>query len=309
MCKVNADKIYFLCIFVLCIICIICMNHGNNISFFQRIRMKYKISVLNENTLEELTHWRISALRFVFLCVTLLLVVLALFSTLILTTPLRDLLPENVDVGLRKEVVRQAIVIDSLTEEVSLRQTYIGTFRDVVMGNIAIADTTLLSDSLLAHKRDEKLLDKSEQEKAFCDNFEQSEQYNIAMTENDNTVENIVFMRPVNGVVTEPFSAVKNHLGIDIKTVSGSTVLSAYQGVVLFAGYNPQEGYIVQIIHPQNYISVYKGADMVLKKSGDLVKTGEVIATMGENVPNGVLHFELWSSMQALDPTQYMVLE
>lgn len=285
------------------------MHHGNNIGFFQRIRMKYKISVLNENTLEELIHWRVSALRFVFWCLGLLLIVLVLFSTLILTTPLRDLLPENVDVGLRKEVVRQAIVVDSLTEEVTLRQAYISTFRDVVMGNITIADTTLLSDSLLAHKRDEMLLEKSDKEQLFCEQFEQAEQYNITLSTPLENPETPVFMKPVSGLITEQFSTVKNHLGVDVKTETGVTVVSVYQGVVLFAGYNPQEGYIVQIIHPNNYISVYKGADVVFKKSGDIVKTGEVIASMGESDAENVLHFELWSGMQALDPTQYIVLE
>ena len=140
--------------------------------FFQRIRMKYKVSVLNENTLEELLHLRISVLRFFFWMALSLLVVLVIFSSLILFTPLRNLLPENVDVGLRKEVVRQAIVVDSLTNEVSLRQAYINTFRDVVMGNIAI-DTTVQSVSVLAHERDEQLLEKSEKEKLknFIDKF------------------------------------------------------------------------------------------------------------------------------------------
>ncbi|MBQ1176103.1 MAG: M23 family metallopeptidase [Paludibacteraceae bacterium] len=285
------------------------MRNGNNISFFQRIRMKYKVSVLNENTLEEVIHWRVSALRFVFWCVTLLMVVLALFSTLILTTPLRDLLPENVDVGLRKEVVRQAIVMDSLVDEVSARQAYISTFRNVVMGNIAITDTTLLSDSVLARKRDEMLIEKSEKEQLFCENFEQAEQYNLASASQETATNTIVFMNPVKGIVIDSFSVVKNHLGIDIQSDANSPVLSAYQGVVLFAGYNPQEGYIVQIIHPNQYISVYKGAEMVYKKSGDIVKTGEVIAAMGNDKPNCMLHFELWSGMQALNPSQYIVLE
>ena len=98
-------------------------------------------------------------------------------------------------------------------------------------------------------------------------------------------------------------------MGVDIQTAANCTVLSAYQGVVLFAGYNPQEGYIVQIIHPNQYISVYKGAQMVLKKSGDIVKTGEVIALMDEQSPHGMLHFELWNGIQSLDPTKYIVLE
>lgn len=284
------------------------MKHGNNMSFFQRIRMKYKVTVLNENTLEELTHWRVSALRFFVWSFLLILLILALFSTLILTTPLRHLLPENVDVGLRKEVVRQAILVDSLTEEVSLRQAYINTFRDVAMGNISI-DTTIQSANVLAHERDERLLEKSEKEKEFCANFEEAEQYNLSAPATNDLPENMVFMKPIQGIITETFSSAKNHLGIDIQALPKSTVLAVFQGVVLFAGYNPQEGYIMQVIHPQNYISVYKGAAMILKKSGDIVQTGEVIATMDPNSSNNMLHFELWNGMQALDPTKYIVLE
>ncbi len=283
------------------------MNRGNHLGFFQRIRMKYKVSVLNENTLEELVHWRLSALRFFCWVILSLLVVIVMFSSLIMFTPLRNLLPENVDVGLRKEVVRQAILVDSLTDEVAIRQAYINTFRDVVMGNIAI-DTTLQSSAVLEHERDEMLLEKSEQEKIFCDAFEQAEQYNISATPVEQSEVVPVFMKPVKGVIKAPFEPTKNHLGIDIQTEKSSMVLSVFQGVVLYAGYNPQEEYIVQIVHPQNYISVYKGASMVLKKSGDIVKTGEVIALMDE-AAQGTLHFELWNGVQSLDPTKYIVLE
>lgn len=285
------------------------MKHGNNISFFQRIRMKYKISVLNENTLEEVIHWRVSALRFVFWSVVVLLLILALFSTLILTTPLRDLLPEKVDESMRKEVIKQTMLIDSLTEEVRLNQTYITTFRDIVASNIAITDTTIFSTTIVDQIRDEKFMKKSEAERAFCEDFEQAEQYNIISSEEAINTDNLVFMQPVKGIVTAPFSVTEGHLGVDVKADVDAAILSAYQGVILFAGYNPQEGYIVQIVHPNNYISVYKGADRVLKKSGDIVKTGEVIATMGDNTTKNTLHFELWNGMTALDPTQYIVLE
>lgn len=284
------------------------MHHGNNIGFFQRIRMKYKVSVLNENTLEELVHWRISALRFFVTFIFMILLILALFSTLILTTPLRHLLPENVDKSVRNEVVRQAMVIDSLTDEVSHRQAYINTFREVVMGNISI-DTTLQSETVLAHQRDESLLEKSEKEKNFCAEFEEEEQYNLSASATNELPENLVFMKPIQGVITEPFSPAKNHLGVDIQASPDATVLSVYQGVVLFAGYNPNEGYIIQIIHPQNFISVYKGAAKVLKKSGDIVQTGEVIATMDPTAPKNMLHFEIWNGMQSLNPTNYIVFE
>jgi hypothetical protein len=285
------------------------MKHANNISFFQRIRMKYKISVLNENTLEEVIHWRVSALRFVFWSVVVLLLILLLFSTLILTTPLRDLLPQQVDESMRKEVIAQTMLIDSLTEEVRLSQTYIAAFRDIVAANIAITDTAIFSTTIVEQIRDEKLMKKSEEERVFCEDFEKAEQYNIISSDEIVNPENLVFMKPVKGIITSPFSVTEGHMGVDLKTDVDAAILSVYQGVILFAGYNPQEGYIVQIVHPNNYISVYKGADRVLKKSGDIVKTGEVIATMGDNTTKNTLHFELWNGMTALDPTQYVVLE
>ena len=106
------------------------MKSANRLNFFQRIKMKYKVSVLNENTLEEVFHARMSAQRFFFTFIFILLAVLVLFSTLILTTPLRQLLPDNINSDIRKEAVKNALLIDSLTDEVSLRQAYINTFKE-----------------------------------------------------------------------------------------------------------------------------------------------------------------------------------
>ena len=88
------------------------MKSANRLNFFQRIKMKYKVSVLNENTLEEVFHIRMSAQRFFFTLIFILLTVLVLFSTLILTTPLRQLLPDNISSDIRKEAVRNALIID-----------------------------------------------------------------------------------------------------------------------------------------------------------------------------------------------------
>ena len=115
----------------------------------------------------------------------ILLIVLILFSTLILTTPLRQLLPDNISSDFRKEAVRHALVIDSLTEEVTVRQAYINTLRDLVAGNIAITDSIFYSDSIIVKEHDEPLLDKSQTEKEFCEEFEEEERYNISATTNN----------------------------------------------------------------------------------------------------------------------------
>lgn len=283
------------------------MKSASRLSFFQKIKMKYKISVLNENTLEEVFHLRMSAQRFFFTFLLILLIVLVLFSTLILTTPLRQLLPDNISSDFRKEAVRHALVIDSLTEEVTVRQAYINTLRDLVAGNIAITDSIFYSDSIIVKEHDEPLLDKSQTEKEFCEEFEEEERYNISATTN-NPNNNLVFFKPTIGEIDKPFDPVNGHLGIDITTKPSTPIVSIYQGIVLYSAYTLDEDYFIQVIHPQGFISVYKGAANVFKKSGDIVQSGEVIAIMGEDSSKS-LHFELWRDSQAQNPLNYIVFE
>lgn len=283
------------------------MKSASRLSFFQKIKMKYKISVLNENTLEEVFHLRMSAQRFFFTFLLILLIVLILFSTLILTTPLRQLLPDNISSDFRKEAVRHALVIDSLTEEVTVRQAYINTLRDLVAGNIAITDSIFYSDSIIVKEHDEPLLDKSQIEKEFCEEFEDEERYNISATTN-NPNNNLVFFKPTIGEIDKPFDPVNGHLGIDITTKPSTPIVSIYQGIVLYSAYTLDEDYFIQVIHPQGFISVYKGAVNVFKKSGDIVQSGEVIAIMGEDSSKS-LHFELWRDSQAQNPLNYIVFE
>lgn len=283
------------------------MKSASRLSFFQKIKMKYKISVLNENTLEEVFHLRMSAQRFFFTFLFILLIVLILFSTLILTTPLRQLLPDNTNSEIRKEAVKNALVIDSLTEEVTIRQTYINTLKDLFTGNII--DSLLNSDSIIAKQGDEKLLEKSQAEKEFCEDFEEEEQYNISATEN-NTNKNVLFIKPTIGEITKKFDPAGGHLGIDITTKPSTPIVSVYQGTILYSAYTLDEDYFIQVIHPQGFISVYKGAANVFKKSGDIVKSGEVIAIMGEKSSKETsLHFELWRESQAQNPLNYIVFE
>ena len=137
--------------------------------------------------------------------------------------------------------------------------------------------------------------------------FEDEERYNISATTN-NPNNNLVFFKPTIGEIDKPFDPVNGHLGIDITTKPSTPIVSIYQGIVLYSAYTLDEDYFIQVIHPQGFISVYKGAANVFKKSGDIVQSGEVIAIMGEDSSKS-LHFELWRDSQAQNPLNYIVFE
>ena len=283
------------------------MKSGKNkISILRRLMAKYRVSVLNEGTLEEVHHLRVSALGLAAFTLVGVLVILVAFSLLMTETPLRKLLPENVDASLRREVVVQSLRVDSLTQEMQLRQEYINTLRGVVMGDIAV-DSTVTSDSVISRKRAEVFMEKSAREREFVEEFEADEQYDLDTV--DPAAGRMVFFKPAVGIITRPFGS--DNRGIDIATDANAPVAAIYGGVVLAEGYRPQEGHYLVLVHKQGYISVYRGCSRVFKHTGDVARTGEVIGVVGtlESTGNHALHFELWSGMQPQNPEHYILFQ
>lgn len=283
------------------------MKSKKKLSFFKKLRVRYKLFILNEGTLEEVYHLRLSALSFFVFFMLFLILVLVLYSTIFWYTPLRKLLP-NDDVALRREVLANEMAIDSLMDEVKLREDYLTTIMMVMNGAEPI-DSTWTADSVYTLHKQEPLMEKSLKEAEFCKQFEEDERFNLANTTSN--VPDLVFLPPVKGTVVKSFNRKENHLGIDLYAASGTPVLAVYQGVVMATGYAPQDGYYLIVAHKQNYVSVYSGASELLKRQGDVVKTGEVLARTGDEYKDhpSELHFELWNGMQALDPTMYIVME
>ena len=75
--------------------------------------------------------------------------------------------------------------------------------------------------------------------------------------------------------------------------------------------YTANDGHMLIVQHKQNLTSVYRNCSTVLKKTGDRVTGGEVIATLGEkreeeHHKKPYLHFELWHRGEPLNPEIYI---
>ena len=144
--------------------------------------------------------------------------------------------------------------------------------------------------------------------------YEEAERYNItSMSKPVSDILAISMFRPTAGLVTRSYNALEQHLGVDIAASPNQSVVSVLDGTVLLATYTSEMGYTICIAHPGELISVYKHCESVLKKSGDRVKQGEVIALVGQGkdktLQGSHLHFELWYQGQPLDPEKYILFQ
>jgi lipoprotein NlpD len=68
-------------------------------------------------------------------------------------------------------------------------------------------------------------------------------------------------------------------------------------------------GYVIQVQHAGDLISIYKHNSVLLKKQGDVVRVGEAIAVVGntgEETTGPHLHFELWHGGKPVNPEKYI---
>jgi murein DD-endopeptidase MepM/ murein hydrolase activator NlpD len=72
-----------------------------------------------------------------------------------------------------------------------------------------------------------------------------------------------------------------------------------------------ETGFVIEVQHANNIVSVYKHNASLLKETGDLVRAGDVISVVGDSgelyTSGPHLHFEIWFKGSPLDPEKHIL--
>jgi len=277
-------------------------------AFWKNFKFKYKLTVTNEDTLEEIVGIHVSKLNGVSVLLSVVTVIFLIASLIIAFTPLRNYLPGYMNTEVREQVVTNALRADSLQWVLERQRMYIMNIQDIISGNVKV-DSVHSIDSLTVI-RAEELMERTQAEDEFRKQYEETERYNLTTIDNAPSITGLIFFRPTRGMVSSEFDLKQGHFGIDIAASPNESVLATLDGTVILATYTADTGYVIQVQHSQNLVSVYKHCGSLLKKVGDSVKAGEAIALVGntgEKTTGPHLHFEIWNRGRALDPSKYIV--
>ena len=109
----------------------------------------------------------------------------------------------------------------------------------------------------------------------------------------------------------DPFSGQRTfHEGIDVMAEQGTPVKAAAGGVVVYSGFHPQYGNMIEVDHGNELITRYAHASKRLVKVGDVVARGAKIAEVGKTgrATGTHLHFEVRQRGTPRDPTKFLRL-
>src|SRR6056297_201898 len=274
-----------------------------------KLRHKYRLIIYNDDTFEEVWFLRLSRLNVFSIVGSVLIFLIAGVTLLIAFTPIREFIPGYPDGNMRRNIINNVYKLDSLENELEMRDRYFASINQIIRGGIPESyensqDTTASYDDIVFAR--------SEHDSILRKQIEQEEIYNLSVSykSSDKTdFSSIHFFPPVKGLVTNSFNQNINHFGTDIVAASNKVVVAALDGVITMATWTLETGYVIQIQHENNIISIYKHNSELLKKVGNHVTAGEAIAIIGnsgELTSGPHLHFELWHNGTPLDPEDYV---
>lgn len=277
-------------------------------AFWRNFKFKYKLTIVNENTLEEVVGIHVSKLNGLSVLITVLTVLFLIAASIIAFTPLRNYLPGYMNSEVRKQIVSNALRVDSLQLLLERQNLYIMNIQDIFSGKVQI-DSVRTLDSLTVARKD-TLMERTRREEEFRRQYEESEKYNLSTIISQPDVSKMILYRPVRGMVSAHFEPEKKHFGTDIAANPNESILAAMDGTVVLSTYTAETGYVIMLQHNQDFISVCKHCGSLLKKQGEHVRGGEAIALVGNSgtLSTGPhLHFELWYKGSPVNPEKYIV--
>jgi murein DD-endopeptidase MepM/ murein hydrolase activator NlpD len=270
-------------------------------SFWQKMRRQYRLAILDDRTLREIFHMRLSGLGTFSTLMVLFLLLIILLSALIVLTPIRNILPGYSE-SIRQQLISENARVDSLQNSLTLQRQYLDVIKQLTAGDIQ-SDSIIRLDSLQMVES-AKLPDiQNGETDAFLLQYEQKERDRLLLFGGPAQRTMQQMYAPARGVVMRSARFDLKQYGIAIRVARNENVLAVLRGTIVLLQPNLNNTYTIVIQHDR-YVSVYRNVGTALKTQGVAVEEGESIGLMaGDNE----LEFELWESGKPVDPEKVVV--
>lgn len=272
----------------------------------KKIHNRYRLIIRNDMSLEERVSVILTPLNLILLLSGTFVLITTFVVVILFYTPAKEWIPgyekASDDLNLRSLYQK----IDSLETAIVNRDQHAENIIRVLKGEDAPNDRPLeppLEDTSVLHGTEI-----GTEEQRLREQLEEKGVRLVSGAEEQGL--NYSFFPPLKGIISDTFNHVKGHRALDIVAYDNASVKSVLDGNVILSTWTPEAGHVLVIQHVDNLISVYKHNSVILKKEGNFVRAGEVIALVGNSgeITTGPhLHFELWYNGTPLDPTDYIL--
>lgn len=274
-------------------------------------KRKYLISIWEYDSNRILYSLKGTKRMLVTLLVSTIVLLIILIYVLTALTPIKYTIPGYPSEASRQQAMESLARTDSLERVISLWNLQMTNIRRIVDGR-----EPLPFDSISIVKQNTEISDATRALYSGSDSLIRNEVLNQEKTDYSRkkrgpatSIEGLHFFTPIQGIITQQYDKAINHPYLDIASEEGSIVYSVLDGTVVAAFWDELTGNNIMIQHSNDILTICKHNEKLLKKTGDVVRSGEPVAIVGNTgkISTGThLHFELWYKGEAINPENYI---
>lgn len=245
--------------------------------------------MLDDLTLREVFHIRVSWLGAVSVITLSILALIVLLSMLIVYTPLRNILP-GYSASLRQQLIQESARVDSLQNSLTVQRQYLDVIKQLTAGDIQ-SDSVQSLDSLQRVEQ-ARIIEEGRNEvtEAFKTQYEQKERDRLLLFETPVSQSIQQLYRPVRGAVMSSARPDLHLYATSIATAKNESVLAVMRGRIVHAQ-RAEDNTFTLMLQQGQYLTIYRGVTKALKQQGASVEAGEAIGVMDGDHR---LEMELW---------------
>lgn len=283
-------------------------------TFSNRLTTRYLLIVRNEEDFAEKTTSTFTYAKLILFIVSfgILMFIGSLFLVSTLLEQWFD--PRYAQAESNRQLIELSMIVDSLDQQVQKKQDFITSFQRIVKGDsISDKESYYIANAgdRAVEKGSMETPDISEVDSQFRQEFEEDgvELLTVNSGSTSSQLDELFFFTPLTGIISSSYNPKIGHYGVDIVSRKNEPIKSVADGTVILASWTQDAGYVITVQHKSNVISVYKHNSSLLKKPGDFVNAGDVIAIIGntgELTSGPHLHFELWYNGNPVDPEEFV---
>lgn len=290
-------------------------NNKQKKGFLSKLHNKYRLVIMNNETLEERLSIRLTRLNVFLIAGTISILLIVGTTYLIAFTPLREYIPGYADFNTRKVLRELSLRADSLERDLRQKDLFIMNIRNIVDGKDLLEE---IPDSV----SDPKAYDLQEFQRSREDSLLRAEMESLSLNESSYRVgdapmqarhiEQVSFFPPLTGMISSQYSPKNGHFGVDVVADDDAIIKAALEGIVFISAWTAETGYTIGIQHPNNIVTIYKHNSKLLKEQGSIVRAGEAIAVIGDTGKYSTgthLHFELWLNGTPVNPVDFIAFQ
>ena len=282
-------------------------ENNTNKTWKGKLLDQYRMIIVNEKTFEEQFYFRLSRLNVIVLLILLISSIMAGTFFLISSTPVKEFIPGYPSSELRLRAIKNTFLLDSIINVTKQQEKFLESIKSALLGENNEIKSEEYSPPISQVETDEYFVTQVREDSILRSRVIQEDKYNFARSSDTNLID--LLFPPAKGEITQSFNPDSKHYGIDIALSENYPIKSILDGRVIFAEWTSETGNVLIIKHSRELTSIYKHNASLFKKQGDLVSTGEVIASAGntgEFSTGTHLHFELWLSGYPVNPIDFI---